>query len=171
MTSEEKVDQLFTKYYSYLMVKALGILNSHEIAEDAVQETFIRVVSHHNLNKIDEVDSKRTKNFLLKTLTNIALTKWKENIKTYHFEFHEDMYQDGLETSKDPTWDIFKALEQTDFLKRQISKLSKQDQDLLAYRFFYDFSYKEIAELMGVSVNYATTRVSRIRKKIENRII
>lgn len=170
MTAEEKVDILFKKYYSYLVIRAKQILFSHASAEDAVQDTFIRLVSHGNLSKIEDVESKRARNFLLTILTRVALTK----LKTYHqksgIEFREEMYGGGADVSKDPTCDTVEQMERRELLKLAISKLSQKDQELLIYRFVYELSFKEISECLGIPVNYATARVSRLYRKLHKEL-
>lgn len=56
------------------------------------------------------------------------------------------------------------------YLKKYIPKLANTDQLLIQYRFFNNYSYKQIAQLMGLSENSLRTRMTRLLKKLQNYI-
>lgn len=137
------------------------------MAEDVVQEAFTRLVINNNLDKIEDVNSRRTRNFLLKIVIRLAFTKYRQSNKINCVEFHEEFYRTQTESSLDPTWEQYELIDKKEFLNSQISKLPERDQELLIYRFVFGMPFKEIASLMDVSIGYATMRVSRIRQKLK----
>lgn len=56
------------------------------------------------------------------------------------------------------------------YLKKYIPKLANTDQLLIQYRFFNNYSYKQIAQLMGLSENSLRTRMTRLLKKMQRYI-
>jgi RNA polymerase sigma factor (sigma-70 family) len=56
------------------------------------------------------------------------------------------------------------------FLKKYIPRLNSDDQMLLKYRFYDEYSYKKISEIMGLSENSLRTRMTRLLKKIQSYI-
>ena len=56
------------------------------------------------------------------------------------------------------------------YLKKYIPKLANTDQLLIQYRFFNDYSYKQIAQLTGLSENSLRTRMTRLLKKMQRYI-
>lgn len=71
-TAEEskKFTTIFKQHYKKLVCKARTILFSYDLAEDAVEEAFIRALN--NLDKIMELNEPRRVAFLLCTLERIA---------------------------------------------------------------------------------------------------
>lgn len=71
-TQEErdKFERLFHQYERCLKYTAQNILFDEHLAEDAVQETFIRIISC--LDKIDESDEHKTIAFLITVIKNIS---------------------------------------------------------------------------------------------------
>lgn len=169
ISDEQKVDQLFEKYYTYLVFRAEKILNSRDLAEDAAQETFLRLVKNNNLSKIEEIDSKRTRNFLIKILTNVALSLCMRDLSNLNTEYHDEFLY-SLRGVTDPTWQEYLMGDIANKLKALVNALPEQDRNLLIYRNTQHLAFKEIAEFMGVSVNYATARFSRIYKKLKKEL-
>ena len=64
-TEEEKdlVTELYNTYKQILFNVSMSILHNTADAEDAVQETFVRIIS--NLSKIDCANEKRSKRIFL----------------------------------------------------------------------------------------------------------
>lgn len=149
--------------------RAEKILNSRSLAEDAAQETFLRVVKNNNLRKIDEIDSARTRSFLVKILTNIALSSCKQDLSILNTEFHDEFLYSRRAVA-DPTWQDYLEKDIVYKLKSMVNALPEKDKTLLIYRNVMHLHFKEIAILMGVSVNHATTRFSRIYKKLKKEL-
>lgn len=53
------------------------------------------------------------------------------------------------------------------YLKKCIPNLASNEQLLIQYRFFDNYSYKEISKIMGLSENSLRTRMTRLLKKIQ----
>jgi len=71
-TPEEKkrFEELYYQYERLLYFIAKQRLGDVHLAEDAVNETFIRVIRH--FDGIDEIDSPRTKRYLVVILKNVC---------------------------------------------------------------------------------------------------
>ena len=54
-------------------------------------------------------------------------------------------------------------------IKEILSELPQDDQDMLIYKVVYEWSNQEIADVMGISANYVSVRLSRVRKKVMNK--
>ncbi len=53
------------------------------------------------------------------------------------------------------------------YLRQYIPRLNDVEQQLIQYRFFCDYSYKQISQLMGMRENNLRTRMNRVLKKIQ----
>ncbi len=72
-----KVERLYKKYSNIMFSEANKILQDKQLAEDAVQQSFIKIIS--NLHKIDENNCPQTKNFLVIICINVAKSICKKN--------------------------------------------------------------------------------------------
>ena len=59
---KDKFTALYEKYRYFMWYLANQILNDYQLAEDAVQDSFLVLAKH--LNKVDSVDSPQTKRYL-----------------------------------------------------------------------------------------------------------
>lgn len=74
-----------------------------------------------------------------------------------------------LMAGDDPIWDQVSAQESVRIIKEILSELPQDDQDMLIYKVVYEWSNQEIADVMGISANYVSVRLSRVRKKVMNK--
>ena len=97
-TQEErdKFERLFHQYERCLKYTAQNILFDEHLAEDAVQETFIRIISC--LDKIDESDEHKTIAFLITVIKNISYDMKRKRNKTHEESSLEEM----MELDSDP---------------------------------------------------------------------
>lgn len=160
---EDKVNCLYDKYYSYLLFCAKRILGVDASVEDYVQDTFYRLLSDGNLDKIKDIDSKRARNYLIKILVNVIITA--KNRRHIDVEFNESFFY-PKEMTADPTWDRYACGEIKAKLRTLVLSLPVNDKILLSYRYAMALSYYEISKLMGTSVKYTTSRLNKIEKKL-----
>lgn len=80
-TEEEKdlVTELYNTYKQILFNVSMSILHNTADAEDAVQETFVRIIS--NLSKIDCANEKRFKAYIFVVTRNICYDILRKNIR------------------------------------------------------------------------------------------
>lgn len=85
LSDSEKLERLFELYEKKMYATAFQILQDVGQAEDAVQDAFIRVMSH--MNQIKSPESQETKHFMIKVIRSAAIdiyiAKIKENGKMY----------------------------------------------------------------------------------------
>lgn len=92
----EKFERLFHQYERCLKYTAQNILFDEHLAEDAVQETFIRIISC--LDKIDESDEHKTIAFLITVIKNISYDMKRKRGKAQEESSLEEM----IELDSDP---------------------------------------------------------------------
>ena len=79
---KRKVEKLYEKYHKLMYVVAYNILKHHEDAEDAVIESWKKIICH--LDKINEIDCQETKSFFVIVVERTAiLNDSKMDVKTY----------------------------------------------------------------------------------------
>ena len=74
-----KVERLYERYKRLLYKIAYNILKDKYLSEDAVHQTFIRIIN--NLHKIGEINCPQTQSFLVIMCRNVAIDIY--NQRTY----------------------------------------------------------------------------------------
>jgi RNA polymerase sigma-70 factor (ECF subfamily) len=67
---------------------------------------------------------------------------------------------------KNPEAPVYDPLPELRVLHECIQKLKKQDRIIISL-YLEDLSYEEIAEVVGISVNYTGVKINRIKKKLQ----
>ena len=93
---QKAFEELYKKYSKNLLTYAIGKLGrsgNFQDAEDAVSQTFCRIIMALPPPKGDEVDSKEIKNYLYATLAGICLDKLEKKNKEKSVMFLTDEIQ------------------------------------------------------------------------------
>ena len=160
-----KFTRLYKVFHTLLLNRAYAILKDKHLAEDAVQETFIRAMK--NLTKLRENDRSKTWYYLVTILERVSFTiRRKENPNILQdMEEHEwDMLVDRSE----PVWSGIQARELYQKIKDYIlSNVSDIDRKILMLRCVHKMSYLEIGNLIGISESNVSVRLTRLRKNMK----
>lgn len=148
-------DSLYPFVMKYCTARANGNI---QLAEDCTQDAFFVLYKKH----CDGVVIENPKAFLCRTCDNILLNRKTKIIK-------EESRRADEELLNQVTIDdgIFDELEYEELLNRIKSLLDKTDWKLFYMRYVDDLSIKEISEKADMSITSITTRLSRIRKKLQ----
>lgn len=159
MNGEEKLTQIYIKYRRLMLCAALDILKNRQDSEDAVQDAFIRV--SENLDSVGEIDSPRTRSFVMVITRNICLNM----LRRKRFESGADI--DELNAVSDRSVEK-QAL--SDFgvaeLESALKRLPPELRDILYLTVYEELSLKDAARLIGISYEAAKSRARRARKKL-----
>lgn len=165
MKLDGKLVQLYEIYYHNLWYVALGYLKDAQLAEDMVQETFIKVAEKPG--SVQEVDSKMTRYFLITILRNkcidyIRKTKRSPETSLEDWEVCSD-YGDI------PLTHVLRK-ESMSELNQIIDSLDAAYRDPLKYRYIEGLSNQEIAQRTHMSTNLVAVRINRAKKMLRSRI-
>ena len=162
-------DMLFRSYYEPLLFVATGILRDRQLAEEAVQDVFVKLwKTEANISINISLES-----YLTTMVRNRCIDYLRANqrrIKTVSMEnqevkaklhelateatFEEEMFSDSLEIA------VKKALEKLPPQCRQIFELSRFD----------GMTNKEISEKLKISVSTVKTQITRALQKMREAI-
>ncbi len=168
----EAIGQLFDQYKNTVYSIALRETKSRTLAEDVVQETFVEMIQ--TIGKVKHPDS-----FLawLKQLAYHQCTRYYKRKEIKHevsAEGNEDSLSilDNLE-ERNASFLPDEALDQKEFratILSLIDTLPEVQGTALRMFYFEELSLKAIAQVQGVSINTANTRLNRGRKAIKDAI-
>lgn len=146
--------------YRHLMLKvAFDVLEDFHEAEDAVQESFIKVTK--NMNRIGEVHSDRTKRFLITVTKRTAIDMLRRKSARGRYE----TYVDEMEDVKVPV-----VYQETDIDSEQLDvlkNLSPKYRDVFTLKYAYCYDNKDIARILGITEVTIRQRIARGKVKIQ----
>lgn len=138
---------------------AMAILGNTEDAEDAVQDTFLRL--WERADRLDGVE--RAEAFLCTTVRNVCLNK----IRARRHETDVDEMPDLADPSDRTGQDRLTAADDRSFLGRLLGRLSPKARRVVTLRHVGEYATKEIATLTGdTDVNVRAT-LSRARRQLK----
>ena len=137
---------------------AKSILRNDLLAEEAVQEAFLRIA--RNFTKVGDVDSPMTKRFVVVITENAAKSTFKQEQK--HRNAMAEDAPDFADVSMDTTISEVNSNE----MIREVLGIPKAQRDTLYLYSIYGYSYKEVANLLGISEAAARKNVERARKTL-----
>lgn len=157
---QESFTRLYSKYRKLMHYTAREILRNDMLAEEAVQEAFIRIAK--NFSKVSEVDSAATKRFVVVITENAAKTIWKKEYRKSDISLDADNDQRDAVINGNVTDEIVER----DYFVDEILGLPKMQRDTLYLYALYGYSYKEVANLLGISEAAVRKNVQRGRKTL-----
>ena len=132
-------------------------------AEDAVQETFLRI--HKNLRRYDM--SRSFKTWLLSIASNHCIDRLRK--RRMHFVSLDDEPTAAalaLRSSNPTPEQAILAGELTDAIQKLLLQLDEHYRLAVIYRYWYQYSYAEIAQEMDTTESAIKSRLHRARKKL-----
>lgn len=162
---------LYNKYYSEIKASVENTLyakyaiKNEDLTKDITASIFESAL--RNIHKYNVVKGTPFKSWLYRIMQN-EIAEYIRNltIREKHFkniEYNLPKYDEiaslnTLSSSQE---------RKLNYLMKYLHKLEIQDQQLIHYRFFQDYSYKQIAQIMGLTENSLRTRMTRLLKKIQ----
>ncbi len=177
LTGEEiAISQLIERHSARVRSYIRMMVKDHDIAEDLFQETFIKAVK-----VIDEgryADNGRFLSWVLRIAHNVVIDHFRAKKNSHTIGESEAGYDvlGSLKFSSEPIEDKIIHAQIADDVRRLVDFLPDEQRDVVRMRYYYDMSFKEIAEQSNVSINTALGRMRyaliNLRKMVkENNII
>jgi RNA polymerase sigma-70 factor (ECF subfamily) len=148
-------EELVRRYQTSIYRVALRMLGSRADAQDAVQETFVRVWRALPRFRHDSAIS----TWLYRIVTRRALDRIASRRSTGTLDEVE------VEAGPDPA-QAAEHQERLRAIRRAIAKLPPDQRAALVLREFEGLSYQEVAQVLGASVPAVKTRIHRARLTI-----
>lgn len=156
---ESGLRQMFDIYYSPLCIFTLKYIDSFDLAEDLVQETFIKFWEKKRVERLRG----SLKSYLFMAVKNNALNYIRQN-KKFRIEELDDEFDLLMEEPSDKEDLELKKQK----LYSELESLSPQSRKVFEAIIFNDKRYKEVAEELDISVNTVKTHYSRALKQLRS---
>lgn len=154
------VRELYDSYEQMLYKVAMNILHNRTDAEDAVQDTFVRIIN--NLEKIRDISCNETRYYLVIIVKNVSINML--NKKNRHPV--TDIEQLCDIQSECCVEDRLLQKVNSEIVRDALRELSDDDYDMLFLHYIKEYSYAEISQLLEISPNTARQRVYRAKQRL-----
>ena len=161
------VERHQSKIYGYIYSK----VSDRDLTEDIFQETFFKVIHTLKSKKYYNEEGKFL-SWVLRISNNLIVDKFRNDKKMFMKRDTDEYSIFSAITDNSPNIERELIKNQVDIdLKKIIQRLPQDQKEVLMMRYYSDMSFKEIADITGVSVNTTLGRmryaITNIRKVIE----
>ena len=157
--------QLISQYKEPLYWHVRGIVLIHEDADDVVQNTFIKIFK--NLHKFKGQSKLYT--WMFRIATNEALTHLKKSKKHKAQSLNDECNElSNTELTADPH---FNGEHAKAMLTQIIITLPLRQRTVFNMRYFQDMKFKDIAEILELSLGGVKSSYHIAQKKIKNHVV
>jgi RNA polymerase sigma-70 factor (family 1) len=152
--------ELFDLYYMPLSIYSLKFCDSFELAEDIVQELFVKLWDEKLYMKLEGAISP----YLFKSVKNNTLQAMKKTSKFRFEEIEDNVNKLIAEESVD-----FEFIEsEKNKLFKQIEALPQKSKEVFKAIVLDNLKYKEVASELDISVNTVKTHYSRALRQLRS---
>ncbi|QYJ67838.1 RNA polymerase sigma factor [Flavobacterium litorale] len=155
-----------SKIYGFIYSK----VTDRDIADDIFQDTFIKVIKTLKCNAYNEEG--KFLPWVMRIAHNLIVDHFRRNKKMPMFRETEEFSIFSIMSDNSPNIESRIITNQVENdVKRLIEELPDDQKEVLQMRMYQDMSFKEIADITGVSINTALGRMRyalmNLRKVIE----
>lgn len=152
---KSKFEKIYNKYIDVMYYAAFGILGGQYEAEDAVSQTLFKLISH--LEKIEDVDSKKTKAFIITVTEHTAIDCYRKMKRERFTQINDE------EICSQYAQEFNEGNEVEDC----INSLPVNYVVVLRMRYSQGFSDEEIADILGITKENVRSRIMRGKRKLQ----
>jgi RNA polymerase sigma-70 factor (ECF subfamily) len=159
---DELLSRTQTKLFTYIMF----VVRDHDIADDIFQETFVKVIT--KLQQGLYTDSGKFLFWITRIAHNCIMDWYRQQQACHIVEVNEENDLQNLKSAS--VLDTNKEAEMINEqvlidIKKMMNTLPAPQREVVYMRYFQQLSFKEIADLTGVSIN---TSLGRMRYALIN---
>jgi RNA polymerase sigma-70 factor (ECF subfamily) len=142
------------------------VVRDHDVADDIFQETFVKAIT--KLQQGQYTDSGKFQFWISRIAHNCIMDWYRQQQSNHITEVNEDNNLQNLKSAS--VMDICKETEMVNEqvlidIKRMVDQLPAAQREVVYMRYYQQLSFKEIADLTGVSIN---TSLGRMRYALIN---
>lgn len=160
-------DELLARTQNGIFSYIIFIVHNEEVANDLFQETFLKAITKLQAGKY--VTSGKFNAWLIRIAHNVIMDWYRRQrtrnvIDTSVDDMSIAQMSDVqlMETSKE---DLMSNMQVLSDVRNLMNYLPESQREVVQMRFYQDYSFKEIAEITGVSIN---TSLGRMRYALIN---
>lgn len=158
-------DKLLLRHKSQLFNYIFQMVRDRDVADDIFQETFIKVITTIKQGRYNDMGKFTA--WITRIARNLVIDSFRseksESVVSADNEEYDILNRKDL--SEETIEDILIDMQIENDIRNLVSQLPEPQQEVLNMRYYKNLSFKEIAEILGVSIN---TALGRMRYAILN---
>ncbi len=155
----QNIEEIYVKYFEIVKKYLFCLTRNNDIAEELTQETFYKAVKNINSFK----GECKISTWLCQIAKNLWYNELKKNKKKV--EYNRQLYSEI--TANDEIENIVILNDETQILLDKIKKLDNNSRNIIILRIMGDMTFKEIANVLGISENCARVTFYRGKEKLK----
>jgi RNA polymerase sigma-70 factor (ECF subfamily) len=159
--------EIYDQYYPRVRKFILALVKDEWVADDLIQETFLRI--QNNLKNLK--DPSKLSSWIFRIAYNLCQDHFRQSKRSRKEEsIDQEEMKDFKEALIQKGPDIQKELEQRQMgecVQNQINLLPESLRTVLILFDIMEFSHQEIADILGITVKNVKVRLHRARKKLK----
>ena len=158
----EFITEIYVKFYSRMLKKAVSLSDNPEDAEELVQEVFADLIKR--VETVMAVEQKKLPAYLLSA---VKFGAYNRNRKESRFQF-SDFESGEVELLKDENSipeELYLKTEAVAELKAALEKIPEKYKNILEFKYILGLSDSEIGERFGISESAVRSCLARARRK------
>ncbi len=152
-------EKLYNEYKNEAYYIAYKILDDSALAEDAVADGFLSLAG--NFRTFSSLDADKKHGYIIVTIRNSARMILRKN--RHHrddLEYIDEQYTPDEDINRyDRLW-----------IKECVSRLCREDAQILYLRYALELDHKQIARLLGISQTASRKRLQKARQRLAEKL-
>lgn len=152
--NNDALERLYYYFKADVFALSRSVVKTKENAEDALQETFMRL----RRSAVRYKPSGKGKTYILKIASNVAHEIYRKNRPVYNLDDFEIVH---------PGNDYLKV-EAAYMVERLMRYLNPKEMEIITLKYYNDLTFKQISEILEVPVSTAKWRLESAFAKLRN---
>ena len=166
-SQDELIEELVRQHSRLVYRIAYAVLRSHPDAEDATQETFLRLLRYSS--KLASVEDHKT--WLARIAWRVAVDRSKQRGRKREVALEDpDKPLDEATSSESPADEAVHGVQIGAMLQRLIAALPKKLREPLVLSAIEEMSPREVAAILGINEAAVRSRVFRARQILREKL-
>ncbi len=162
---KDKFEYIYTNYKYTMLYEAKQVLKDEHMAEDAVHESFIKIIQI--ISKISLDNCNKLKRFLVLIVRHKSIDMIRKNDKAKNVPIDDEL--DSNVELRDDVLDKIMSMQGLNNLMEIIRELDDTYRIPLELSILYGYSHKEISEILDLSENLVRIRIFRARQQVKKK--
>lgn len=156
--SESAFREVYDNYFKLLKHVIYKMVKNHEVANDLVQETFMKMYERINTYTVDT----NFKFWLIQIAKNTTLDYLRKEQKQLNITVNEDIVENTIDTHQ--------TVDHGQIYKKIEAIVSKDEYEIVILRIFHGLKFQEIAAMLEITTAVATNKYARAIKKLKKEL-
>lgn len=161
----EFITGIYNSYYKQMKKQAYKIVRNDEDAEELVQDAFVNLIDR--IDVVMSVSPQKLPSYVMATIRNIAINRWKNNKKDLEntFSFDDEDIQFWIKDDNALPEDLYIRKEALIQLNQKLSLLPERDYLLLEAKYVLKLKDEDISKQFNIATQSVRIYVMRARRK------